>query len=405
MQLVGLPLGLLLLWHFVAEVGSVVFVFVLAALVAILLNPIVRALTRLHIPRPAAVLLVYTAFLAALAGVIFLLATVLPPQISSLASTVQDQFQPPPGGGPPPAVQKLRDFQHLLNANGLGAIHVAGPGTRLINHLSPDLLGSYAGRAVDVLKTVGVQLIGGIFTTVLLVVISIYMLLDAQRLTRWLRTVFPHADPEDGLIRRCERALVAYVRGQALVSIVIGASSGLATWILGMVGVFPAGRLYAPAFGAWAMATEAIPYLGPWLGALPPLVVGATESLSAVVAVAVAYLIIQELEGHVVVPKLMGNAVRAHPLAVIFALLAGEQVYGFAGVLLALPILAVGREIVVFLYEHLRLESWPRNGSALADVPLELHAEPTAAESTRVDVPVRADVTPLVAPRVRRRDR
>ncbi len=101
-----------------------------------------------------------------------------------------------------------------------------------------------------------------------------------------------------------------------------------------------------------------IPYIGPWLGALAPLAVAATYSPTAVLAVAIVYLIIHQLEGHIVIPKLMGGAVRVHPLAVIFALLAGEELYGFAGILVTLPLVAVGREVIEFLHERISLQRW-----------------------------------------------
>ncbi len=130
---------------------------------------------------------------------------------------------------------------------------------------------------------------------------------------------------------RVERALLAYVRGQTLVSLTIGGPPRCGMWILGVTGIFPSGETYALAFGAFTAVTEVIPYIGPWLGALAPLAVAATYSPTAVLAVALVYLFIHQIEGHIVVRKLMGGAVKVHPLAVIFALLAGEELYGIGG--------------------------------------------------------------------------
>ena len=101
-----------------------------------------------------------------------------------------------------------------------------------------------------------------------------------------------------------------------------------------------------------------IPYVGPWLGALAPLPVAATYSPTAVLAVALVYLFIHQIEGHIVIPKLMGGAVRVHPLAVIFALLAGEELYGLPGILVTLPLVAIGREVGAFLRERIGMQSW-----------------------------------------------
>ena len=203
-----------------------------------------------------------------------------------------------------------------------------------------------------------ITLFESLFNLVLVIVVSVYMLLDAPRLSRFLRRVFPGSGPEDDLVTRVERALLAYVRGQTMVSLAVGATAGVGLWILGMTGVFPGGKTYALVFGAWAAGVEIIPYVGPWLGALAPLAVAATQSGTAVIAVAILFLFIHQIEGHIIVPKLMGGAVKVHPLVVIFALLAAGELYGLAGVLLAMPLVAIGREVSAFLLERIGLESW-----------------------------------------------
>jgi hypothetical protein len=224
---------------------------------------------------------------------------------------------------------------------------------------------------VDVARSLIIAVFESLFNLVLVIVISVYMLLDAPRLSRFLRRLFPGESADDDLITRVERALLAYVRGQILVSLAVGASAGVGLELLGVTGVFPAGSTYALAFGAWAAAVEIIPYLGPWLGALAPLAVAATQSVSAVVAVALLFLFIHQIEGHVIVPKLMGGAVKVHPLVVIFALLAAGELYGLPGVLIAMPLVAVGRETAAFLIERIGLEPW-RDRS----IPVEVEVEP-----------------------------
>ena len=221
-----------------------------------------------------------------------------------------------------------------------------------------------------------------LFNIVLVIVISIYMLLDADRLSRFLRRLFPGGSREEDLIERCERALVSYVRGQTTVSLVIGASAGLLMWILGVLGIFENGDDYALAFGAFAAVTEVIPYVGPWLGAIPPLLVALVQSPGAAIAVALAFLIIHQIEGHIVIPKLMGGAVGVHPLVVIFSLLAAAQLYGVAGVLVALPLVAVGREVALFLRERLTLESWAGHPIPVG-VPVEVEPREPRPRSPR----------------------
>jgi predicted PurR-regulated permease PerM len=370
-QLVGLPLLLLAGWKFVSAVNHAVFVFVVAALIAILLNPIVRSISRLRVPRALSVLIVYAGFAAAVGGIIFLTAPRIAHEVQGLSTQVRHELTRPKGGGATPAEHRVEDLQAWLNDHGLERVHVLGPGRDVIRSINTLDIERYSGRIVDVAQNLLIRVFESLFNIVLVIVISVYMLLDAPRLSRFLHSVFGRDEQERGLIQRAERALIAYTRGQILISLVIGTTAGSAMWLLGALGIFESGDDYALAFGGWTALTEVIPYAGPWLGAIPPFVVALTESPGAAIAVALAYLFIHQIEGHIVVPKLMGGAVGAHPLAVIFALLAGGELYGIGGVFIALPLLAIGREVVGFLHERLTLERWDVAPAAV-DVPVEL---------------------------------
>ena len=125
-----------------------------------------------------------------------------------------------------------------------------------------------------------------------------------------------------------------------------------------MLGIFPDGRTYAFAFGLFFGVMELVPYVGPVLGALPPVIVALVQDPLMAVWVVLLFLALQQLEGHVVAPNVFGRALRLNPLLVILALLLGGQTYGFVGALVALPIAAVLRETVVYLRRHLVFEPW-----------------------------------------------
>ena len=170
-----------------------------------------------------------------------------------------------------------------------------------------------------------------------------------------------------------ELALGSYVKGQLAVSLIIGTSCGLGIWVLGALGLMPNGGRYALLFGAWAGVAELIPYVGPWLAATPPVLYALVQHPLSALWVALLFLAIQQLEGHVVVPKIMGKSLRLHPLLVIFGLLAGGEIYGLPGVLVALPLLAAARAIWEFFGERVRLESWT---DAEPVVPVEIVEAP-----------------------------
>ena len=281
-QLVGLPLAIVGVWLLVSAVNHAVFVFVVAALIAILLNPIVRAFCALRIPRGVSVLLVYLFFAFVVGGLSVIVATVIAREVQDVANQVEDQFTEN-RAGVTPADRRLTDLQAWINDSSPVKVDVKTPGERLLNSVDVAHLQRYSGRAVEVARTLIITLFESLFNLVLVIVISVYMLLDAPRLSRFLRRVFRGGELDEDLLTRIERALLAYVKGQTLVSLVIGVTAGVGLYILGVTGVFPGGSTYALGFGAWAAAVEIIPYVGPWLGALAPAAVAATESGKAVI--------------------------------------------------------------------------------------------------------------------------
>jgi predicted PurR-regulated permease PerM len=149
----------------------------------------------------------------------------------------------------------------------------------------------------------------------------------------------------------------------------MGTSAGLMMWAYGRLGIFPEGSEYALAFGAWFGLMELVPYIGPVLGALPPIIVAAFQDPLTAVWVGLGFLALQQLEGHVVAPQVFGRALRLNPLIVLFALLFGGEVAGFIGAIVALPIAAVLRESVVYLRRHLVLEPWGTRPLAVDGAP------------------------------------
>ena len=211
------------------------------------------------------------------------------------------------------------------------------------------------------------KIVSASFDIVLIFVVSVYMLLYGPYIGTLVRRVLPPGDgtPADDYPTLTQRAVSRYVGGQLLFSLIMGTTAGVALFLFGVLGIFPDGRTYAVAFGAFLGIMELVPYLGPILGAIPPILVALfTDPLSAV-WVALLFLVLQQLEGHVVSPQIFGRTLRINPLLVIFALLLGQQVEGILGALIALPLLSVLRETVLYLSRHLTLEPWDRTPTQL----------------------------------------
>src|SRR5262249_21345141 len=130
-------------------------------------------------------------------------------------------------------------------------------------------------------------------------------------------------------------------------------------------------------FGAWVALTEVLPYVGPWLGAIPAVIYALVIHPLSAVWVVLLFLGIHQIEGHIVVPKVMGSALRLHPLLVIFGLLAGATIDGLIAALIALPILAVGKAMWEFFAERITFESWSSGGtSGGGAIPVEVEPVP-----------------------------
>ena len=225
---------------------------------------------------------------------------------------------------------------------------------------------------IDFLRGAAISIFQLIFALVLILVVSIYMLLDMSRLKARVDRRFPPSPGKPGLIVQMEQAVAGYVRGQVLLSLIIGTSAGVGMWVLGMTGLVPGADKYAVVFGAWVAVMELIPYLGPWLGAIPPIIYALVVHPLSAVWVALLFLGIHQIEGHVVVPNVMGSALRLHPLLVIFGLIAGGELYGLPGLLVALPFLAVMRALWEFFGERVQFEPWQAG-----TVPVEVEVEET----------------------------
>jgi len=371
-QLAGLPVVLLFLWIAAGAVRHVIFLFLVALLIALLLSPVVRGVQRVRMPRGFAVALVYLVFAVTLIAAIGALGTVVVNETKTAAKRVDSYFTDVNGQtGQVAADSDVDRLQRWLDTHRLGGIDIEKRGHRLVRDIRKHDVGKYTDKVVNFLEGAAISIGKLLFSAIVILVASIYMLLDFPKLERRLERRFPPHPGSDSLVLRMERSLTSYVKGQALVSLIIGTSAGVGLWLFGVLGWLPHGQKYALLFGAWVAITELIPYLGPWLGAIPPVIYALVVHPVSALWVILLFLAIHQIEGHVVVPNVMGSALRLHPLLVIFGLLAGGEIYGLPGALVALPLLAAGRAMWEFFSERVELEAW-EDGEVAVPVEVEL---------------------------------
>ncbi|HEY5045931.1 MAG TPA: AI-2E family transporter [Solirubrobacteraceae bacterium] len=355
-QLVLLPLALLAAWALAKAAGRVLLIFVVAGVIALILNPAVAFLQRSRLPRGLAVLTVYLAFFLVLAGIGVLLANPISNQVKSFTHSLPHLVKE--------ANITIVAFEGDLHRVGIH-VKLAEQGKTALQTLS-DQLSKSGGSVVSFGGALLTEAAGAIFDLVLVFVLSIYMLVYGQRIGKLVRRAMPAGDGTraDDYPTLVQRAVSHYVQGQLLFSLIMGTTAGVALYLFGLLGIFPAGSKYAVVFAVFFGLMELIPYLGPFLGALPPILVALLTNPISALWVALLFVGIQQLEGHIVAPQIFGHSLRINPLLVIFALLFGQHLYGLVGALLALPILSILRETALYLSRHLKLESWqhPRDG-------------------------------------------
>jgi predicted PurR-regulated permease PerM len=346
-QFILIPVAIFLALYFARAASHAVFVFLMSTIVALLLNPVVLAAYRIKCPRWLAVPLVYLAFIAIVVLFFVFLGPPLIRQFQRLFEAIPGWLESLNG--------LLGDLEGWLASHNID-VHLQVDTGDIVSWFQ-----SRGAESIGALVSVGRDVVGAFVNLFLTVVVSFYMLIDGKRIFRFLCRVAP-GEPQvkEDYVRGLQKAFSRWVRGQVLLGATIAVCCGLVIWILSwdVVGVWPEGGQWALLFGFWAGITEVIPYVGPFLGAVPPVIAAFFHSPWAALIVAIAYFVIQQLESHILAPNIVGSSVGVHPLLVIFALLAGAQIGGILGMIASLPLLAMLKHTLAFYEFKFSRASW-----------------------------------------------
>ncbi len=321
--------------------------FIVGLLFVYLLDPPVRWLVRLHVPRPLAILIVYV---VAIVAIIEFLALTLTPLLNEILRFISDL--PTLIDDLDTQLQRLGEFYARLqipaevrewidgiiaNLQEQGAI---GPGAIDLSFLLPVLTGA-------------TSLIGLLFGYLILPVWAAYLLKDRVVLLAAFDRAIPGSWRFDvwAVIRTIERVFGQWVRGQLIL--------GLSVGVLTFVGLLIASELIDPIFGRYALllsviagVLELLPIIGPIIAAIPAVLLAATVGPGVMVAALVLYTLIQQIENNFLVPKIQGDAVELHPAVVMFAIIVGGSLAGLLGAILALPMTAAFRDVGRYLFRR-----------------------------------------------------
>ncbi len=308
--------------------------FVLGAAIAFLIQPGIARLMDIGVPRIAAIAVIFIAIILALAGLTLLVVPLgvsevgqLQSQAPAFAAAAQDQINKLQG-----APVQMFGFK----------IDLTGTTETINSHLKEYLLGQF-GNALSI----GLTALTVLLQIVLMFIVAFLLALDAAAVKRLLRRLVPsdYRTDFDQIWRKIRKMLYAYTRGQLIIAAMIGILSGLACWLLGLADPI--------ALGLVAGITALIPYLGPFVGAIPAILVGLATAPVKALLVAAAYFLISNVILNFVYPKVMGDAVRLPPILVIVAFIAGFSWAGILGMFVAVPLAATLRILFDHIYPRL----------------------------------------------------
>jgi len=331
-------IAIFLLGWFLYFIRDIIVIFFITIVIASALEGPVKWLRKYHIPRPFGVVLVYLIFLGVLISSIYLLIPPIVQEARDLSQKLPEFYD-----SVIPRVQGMKDFsaRHHLLESFQGAI------SNLTKNLS-NFSGSVFGTIFSIF--------GGVFSFVVILTISFYMIVQKNAFKKFLRTISPaeHQPYITSLMNRIQEKIGNWLRAQIFLAFIIGFFTFIGLSILGMP--------YAFILSIFAGIMEVIPYVGPMISVVPAIfLAAATGNWFLVIGVIVLYIIIQQLENHLIVPKVMHKALGLNPIVVILSLLIGAKIAGFLGMILAVPVATAS---AVFLGDFL----WHRQDNSDAKV-------------------------------------
>jgi predicted PurR-regulated permease PerM len=312
--------------------SPVLMPFVFSAILAYLGDPLTDKLETFKLSRTQSVLVVFSVMSLVLALVLFLLIPQLEVQIANFLGSLPAYAEKING-----VILPWLDSRFGIT---LKPIEINEIINIVKNHWQK--AGGIAATTMSSISHSGGVIVGFLMNLVLIPVVTFYLLRDWDILVAKIYGLLPRriTPTTAKLAGEVDTVLSAFLRGQFYVMLALGCIYSLGLWIVGLD--------FALLIGMLAGLVSFVPYLGAIVG----IVVACTAALvqfhelTQLVPVAVVFLVGQSLEGTVLTPKLVGDKIGLHPVAVIFSVMAGGQLFGFLGILLALPIASI---VMVFL--------------------------------------------------------
>jgi predicted PurR-regulated permease PerM len=323
--------------------SPVLLPFIVGMVLAYLLNPVTNRLERLGVNRTVAALAMVTVFVLAFVLLIVIVAPILGNQLAAFVEKIPEYIR---------RVQTLLTDPSLPWLRGLVGEGVAGA-----DKAFGDLLTQGAGWLATFLKSLwsgGAALLSIFSLVIVMPVVAFYLICDWPRLLATIDALVPTADRPTvrALAREIDAAIAGFIRGQSAVCLILGSFYALALSLAGLD--------FGLLIGLFSGFLTFIPYVGSMTGLVLSLGVAVAQfwpDWGMILVVLGIFLFGQFVEGNVLSPKLVGESVGLHPVWLMFALFAFGYLFGFVGLLLAVPLAAAFGVLVRFALRHYRASS------------------------------------------------
>lgn len=310
-------------------VRDVVVILLLSVVIASAIDPAVRKLQQFRLPRPLAVLAVYLGGVALFAIIFYLLVPPFIAEMRNFAASFPFSLEE--------AVSQIRT---QVSAQFSYAPEYFSIPTESLTERLNELVNNNIGAFFSTGSAVGSSFLGGIFSFILVIVLSFYFSVQENGIANFLRVITPleHEAYVIDLWGRSQRKIGKWLQGQFVLGFLVG--------VLVYLGLTLLGVRYAFILALLAAVFELIPVFGPILAAIPGVLFAFIQSPLLAVWTVLLYIVVQQMENHIIYPLVVRKAIGVPPLLVIISLLVGGKLGGFVGLVLAVPVAAAFLEYV-----------------------------------------------------------
>lgn len=308
-----LILGIVLLVFLIRDVLAL---FVIAIVLSSAFDPMVHWLSKVKFPRALSITIIYLVFLSIITVVVVMLAGPISQQIVEISNSFPQIYA---------KFNALLDSLHRLEGVNVNSTPSSGGTslTQLAQSLSQ--IGSGIFNAVT-------SVFGGILSFFMVLVITFYLVIEEDGVKKFITNIFPSNKKQQvhDLVEKIQERLGMWFRGQMMLSLII--------FVAVYIGLVFLKVKYALLLAVLAGLLEIVPILGPWLSALIAVFFAWSDGFNKALSTGILYFVIQQLENHIIVPKVMGRSTGLNPIVVILAILTGGRLAGVIGALLAVPV-------------------------------------------------------------------